>query len=194
VAWEPTGAEDVVEWEARYGVGGADGPHPAALLTRVIRPPFDPNVYGGPKGGTGSGEESFLVLLTEKSFAATFIEYAAVEVEASGDLAYAVKSGGRTFHFDEGEEPLYEENDLNRPVVGVDGSDVPNFVDEWSVVRVRQHPDGYWFFSGGPVHGIFRRTGSSNADGELSYHRINTNSGPGVTWADRREVRAIEAE
>lgn len=138
----------------------------------------------------GGGDSTFLVLLTEKSYAATFIKYSAVEVEASGSLTYAVKAGGRTFST--AGTPLYHEEDISWPVVGLTAGS-PRFVKKHSVVRVFYNPNGFWYFKGHPWRGIFRRTGTTDADGEQAYHRINT-ANTGLTWGDRTEVRLIEAE
>ena len=138
----------------------------------------------------GGSDTSFLVLLTEVVWSATFRQYSAVEVEASGTLTYAVKSGGRTFS--PGTTPLYHERNEPYPVVGLSAGS-PRFVHHLSVVRARQHPSGFWYFGEPPWVDIFRRDGTSDADGEVAFNRYNS-ANTGLTWADGVEVRLIEAE
>lgn len=154
-------------------------------------------VWWAVTGGGGGSEASFLVLLTEVQWVGAFRQYSAVEVEALGELLYAIPEGGRTFG--PAGTPLYHERNQPYPVVGVyEGSGTgeagePRFIHHWSVVRVRQGPDGYWYFGEHPYHDIVRRTGDSDADGEVAYVRYNAAS-VGVDWQDGDEVRLIEAE
>jgi hypothetical protein len=144
----------------------------------------------------GAGADTtFLVLLTERDFTGTFVKYAAVEVEATGSVTYAVKSGGRTFGFGEGETPLYQQRNMLHPVVGVDGGGAPNFVKKGSVVRVWTGPDGIHFFKAlAPVVPL-RRTGNEGTVGETAYIRENRNDDPGApTWVDGDEVEVVPVE
>ena len=137
----------------------------------------------------GGGDSSFLVVLTLKTYGGAFIKYDAVEVEASGSITYAVKSGGQ--EFTAGTTPIYHERNLDLPVVlATDG--VPDFIHRFSVVRVWQGPDGFYWMNDEPHIDIVRRSGSSDGDGEVVYHRYydqNTD-----TWEDGEEYRLIEAE
>lgn len=180
--WDACAWQDHVLWQHAGG----------RVITRVVRPPLSNGAAKGlcREGGT-AGDTSILVLLTEVQWTGAFREYSAVEVEASGDITYAVKSGGQTF--DKTSNPLYQERNDSYPVVGLDGSGNPRFVHHWSVVRARQNPNGFWYFGARPWKGIVRRTGSSDADGEQAYVRYNSAS-IGITWADGDETRLIEAE
>ena len=111
-------------------------------------------------------------------------------MQASGDLTYAVRSGGQTFS--PGTTPLYHERNLDLPPVHTtDG--VPDFIHPLSVVRVRQNPDGFWFFGRHPWEDLARVTADDDADGVVAYHRYNS-ADEGVSWADGMELRFIEAE
>jgi hypothetical protein len=175
VPWEPTGAEDTVEWEARYGVGGADGPHPAALLTRVIRPPFDPNVYGGPKvAGGGSGDGGFWAALTAKS-GTTCKAYTFVEVEEDGEpTAWAAVSGGRT-------GTAYEVNCVDLPVAAVADGPV--------VVRVYTDESGDFYFESAPRWEFVRPTGAISGG---YYPGVLTTFGAGGTPADGETILILD--
>jgi len=143
----------------------------------------------------GGGDSTFLVLLTERDFTGTFVKYAAVEVEASGSVTYAVRSGGRTFGFGEGETPLYQQRNMLHPVVGVDGGGAPNYVKKGSVVRVWTGPDGIHFFKALPPVVPLRRTGNEGTVGEDAYIRENRNDNPGApTWVDGDAVEVVPVE
>lgn len=174
------------EWAVHDRGGGEQG----GVRTEVASLPVPE--WGREEGGGGGGGSAFLALLTVKTYGGAFIKYDAVEVEASGSLTYAVKAGGRTFSATG--TPLYHERNLDLPVVGVTAG-APNFVHRLSVVRVFEGPDGLWYFKAHPWTDLFRRTGSSDADGEIAYHRYNSSSVPGtITWADGQQVRLVQAE
>lgn len=166
--------------------------------TRVRRKPyFDANVYGShgvvAAAGDGGDDASILVVLSDWDTSGTFVKYSAVEVEASGSVTYAVRSGGRTFSH--ASDPLYSERNLRVPPTGESAPGVPNFIHEWSVVRARQGPDGFWYFGDEPVIELFRRTGVNGTIGEVAYVRQNDDPDPGPpTWVDGVEVELIEAE
>ncbi len=171
-------------------VRALDGITTVPPLTIHRGPDGRPIIMGGVTAGEDGTDASILVVLTARSYAETFIEYSAVEVEASGDLTYAVRSGGE--EFSPGGTPLYHERNLDLPPVHTtDG--VPDFIHPLSVFRARQNPDGFWYFSGHPWVDLFRRTGDEGDVGETAYHRFN-DADEGVNWVDGIEVELIEAE
>lgn len=147
-----------------------------------------------PAGGGGS-DTTFLVVLTRRDYTGTFVKYAAVEVEATGSVTYAVRSGGRTFGFGEGQTPLYQQRNMNHPVVGESAPGVPNFVKKGSVVRVWIGPDGIYFFKALAPVAPLRRTGDEGTVGEDAFIRENRNDSPGApTWEDGDAVEVVPVE
>lgn len=179
------------EWAVHDRGGGEQG----GVRTEVASLPVPEWGRAEVTPGGGGGDPTFLVLLTERDFSGTFVKYAAVEVEASGSVAYAVKSGGRTFGFGAGQTPLYQQRNMPHPVVGVDGSGDPNFVKKGSVVRVWLGPDGIYFFKAlAPVVPL-RRTGDAGTVGETAFVRENRSDDPGApTWVDGDEVEVVPVE
>jgi hypothetical protein len=175
-------------------VAALDGITTVPPLTIQRGPGGRPIIAGGVTGSDGT-DTTFLVLLTERDFTGTFVKYAAVEVEASGSVTYAVRSGGRTFGFGEGETPLYQQRNMLHPVVGVDGGGAPNYVKKGSVVRVWTGPDGIHFFKALPPVVPLRRTGNEGTVGEDAYIRENRNDNPGApTWVDGDAVEVVPVE
>jgi hypothetical protein len=89
----------------------------------------------------GGASTSVLVVLTGRDYSGDFISYSTVEVEATGSVTYAVKSGGR--EFSPGGTALYHERNLDLPPVHATAG-VPDFVNSLSVVRAHEGPDGKW--------------------------------------------------
>jgi|GEM_PF-4674563 len=142
---------------------------------------------------------SILAVLVDKDYTGgEHIAYSWVEVTASASTpvtyTHTSKLGCK------GSTPAYHARNFDLPVqvhlfgVGVsEGCTITGSgtVDGWSVVRLFKDPNGgdFYVFNDEPHVDLFRRTGTTDSDGEIGYERYWDQEN--AVWADGREVRIV---
>ena len=181
------------------------------LATRIVKADIaDRNLYGFVPGVQAvGGDVTFLALLIAKDYTlAPFITYSWVRVK---DTAGAGGTHQITYDFSDTTAPqcggpsctpAYHLRNLDLPVwhgtfTPSPCCDPPSSPPSMpidpppkSVVRMWPSPNGSWMLFGEhPWEDLFRRTGTSDSDGEIAYLRYwdqNTQ-----TWQDGQEVRLV---
>ena len=153
-----------------------------------------------PQPPSSSGGSILAVLVDKDYTSSEYIAYSWVEVTADNTTT-PVTYTKTSRHGCKGATPAYHARNFDLPVqvhlfgVGVsEGCTITTSVgtiDGWSVVRLFKDPNGgdFYIFNDEPHVDLFRRTGSTDSDGEIGYERYwdQENS----VWVDGREVRIV---
>ena len=180
VPWRVTGWADFLAWE----IAAHEGPDGRGeCRTTVRRPPWPLGAARGQcrgETGSGAGDRSFLVLITDKDYSGPFIKYSGVRVTDSGAIVYTPTtefgecgSGGGSgpvdcFNLDRfgpafgGCCPIYHHNNYDLPVyrnldLSGSGSGSGAFVPPECVHRVWKGTGDWLFMGQAPVWAFFVR-------------------------------------